>query len=119
METHTAHIVREGLSFGENPRWHEGRLWYSDFYRHGIYSMDAAGEEQLEHFVLTQPSGLGWLADGDLLCVSMTDHKVLRFSGAHASSSATSLTTAAFGPTTWSRRPVVSPTWATSASTLT
>jgi hypothetical protein len=22
----------DGLSFGEGPRWHEGRLWYSDFY---------------------------------------------------------------------------------------
>jgi sugar lactone lactonase YvrE len=84
VETHTAHIVREGLSFGEDPRWHDGRLWYSDFYRHGIYSMDVAGDEQLEHFVLTQPSGLGWLPGGDLLCVSMTDYKVLRFSGAHS-----------------------------------
>ena len=28
-----------------------------------------------------QPSGLGWLPDGDLLCVSMTDQKVLRFHG--------------------------------------
>lgn len=22
----------DGLSFGEGPRWHEGRAWYSDFY---------------------------------------------------------------------------------------
>lgn len=22
----------DGLSFGEGPRWHEGRLWSSDFY---------------------------------------------------------------------------------------
>jgi sugar lactone lactonase YvrE len=85
VETYTARIVREGLSFGEDPRWHDGRLWYSDFYRRGVYSMDAAGDERLEHFVLAQPSGLGWLPGGDLLYVSMTDHKVLRFSGAHAS----------------------------------
>ncbi len=85
METHAARIVREGLSFGEVPRWHNGRLWYSDFYRHGIYSMDVAGDERLEHLVLAQPSGLGWLPGGDLLCVSMTDYKVLRFSGDHPS----------------------------------
>ncbi|MGA2123554.1 MAG: SMP-30/gluconolactonase/LRE family protein, partial [Acidimicrobiales bacterium] len=85
METHTARIVRQGLGFGEVPRWHDGRLWYSDFYRHGVYSMDVAGDERLEHFVLAQPSGLGWLPDGDLLCVSMTDCKVLRFSGDHSS----------------------------------
>jgi sugar lactone lactonase YvrE len=71
--------VREGLSFGENPRWHQGRLWYSDFYRHGVYSMDTQGEERLEHVVDAQPSGLGWLPDGDLLCVSMLDQLVLRF----------------------------------------
>lgn len=80
MKEYTATVVREGLGFGEAPRWHEGRLWYSDFYRHGIYSMAADGsEEVLEHEVPTQPSGLGWLPDGDLLCVSMTDQKVLRF----------------------------------------
>jgi sugar lactone lactonase YvrE len=79
VETLTARVVREGLIFGECPRWHGGRLWYSDFYRRGVYSMDAQGEECLEHVVKGQPSGLGWLPDGDLLCVSMRDHQVLRF----------------------------------------
>jgi sugar lactone lactonase YvrE len=42
--------------------------------------MSADGsDERLEHEVVTQPSGLGWLPSGDLLCVSMTDQKVLRF----------------------------------------
>ncbi len=27
----------DGLYFGEGPRWHEGRLWYSDFFDHGVY----------------------------------------------------------------------------------
>jgi sugar lactone lactonase YvrE len=82
MKQYTAHVVREGLGFGEGPRWHDGRLWYSDFYRHGIYSMAADGSDEVrEHEVLTQPSGLGWLPDGDLLCVSMIDQKVLRFHG--------------------------------------
>ncbi len=80
MKEYSASVVREGLGFGEGPRWHQGRLWYSDFYRHGIYSMASDGsDEVLEHEVPTQPSGLGWLPDGDLLCVSMTDQKVLRF----------------------------------------
>jgi sugar lactone lactonase YvrE len=79
VETLTARVLREGLGFGECPRWHEGRLWYSDFYRHGVYSLDAHGGERLEHVVDAQPSGLGWLPNGDLLCVSMLDHQVLRF----------------------------------------
>jgi sugar lactone lactonase YvrE len=80
MKDYTAAVVREGLGFGEAPRWHDGRLWYSDFYRHGIYSMAGDGSDEVrEHEVLTQPSGLGWLPDGDLVCVSMIDQKVLRF----------------------------------------
>jgi len=82
MKEYNATVVREGLAFGEAPRWHEGRLWYSDFYRHGIYSMAEDGSDEVQHHeVLTQPSGLGWLPDGDLLCVSMIDQKVLRFHG--------------------------------------
>jgi sugar lactone lactonase YvrE len=80
MKEYTAALVREGLGFGEAPRWHNGRLWYSDFYRHGIFSMEADGsDEVLEHGVTNQPSGIGWLPNGDLLTVSMTDMKVLRF----------------------------------------
>ncbi len=71
--------IREGLAFGESPRWHDQRLWYSDFYRHGVFSTDAlARDERLEFEVAGQPSGLGWLPDGSQLCVSMIDHRVLR-----------------------------------------
>jgi sugar lactone lactonase YvrE len=74
--TYDATVRHTGLSFGEAPRWHGGRLWFSDFYRHGIFSLGDDGE-RLEHTVATQPSGLGWLADGTLLAVSMTDCAVL------------------------------------------
>jgi sugar lactone lactonase YvrE len=80
MKAYTATVVREGLGFGEGPRWHDARLWYSDFYRHGIYSMEPDGsDEVLHHEVPNQPSGLGWLPNGDLLAVSMVDQRVLRF----------------------------------------
>lgn len=86
MEEYSATVVREGLGFGEAPRWHEGRLWYSDFYRRGVYSMAADGSDEiLHHEVPTQPSGLGWLPNGDLLCVSMIDEKILRFHGGEVS----------------------------------
>ena len=73
-------VVLEGLSFGEGPRWHDGTLWFSDFYRHGVFRLTDGGEELMLE-VPTQPSGLGWLPDGDLLLVSMTDRKLLRWSG--------------------------------------
>ena len=68
----------EGLFFGEGPRWHDGRLWYSDFYDAAVFSVDPAGERRRELDVPSRPSGLGWLPDGRLLVVSMTDRTVLR-----------------------------------------
>lgn len=78
MESYQAQVLRDGLTFGEAPRWHDGRLWYSDFYRHAIFSTDDGADERLELMVPHQPSGLGWLPDGDLLFVSMTDQRVMR-----------------------------------------
>jgi sugar lactone lactonase YvrE len=71
-------IAREGLSFGECPRWHEGRLWYSDFYDHAVHALAPDGSDERVFEVANQPSGLGWLADGRLLVVSMRDRRVLR-----------------------------------------
>ena len=71
-------MVREGLYFGEGPRWHEGRLWYSDFYDHGVHALDAEGNDEKVLEVDGQSSGLGWLPDGRLLMVSMLDRRVLR-----------------------------------------
>src|SRR4051794_18045435 len=69
----------EGGAFFEGPRWHEGRWWVSDFYRHLVVAVDpgdGSAEEVME--VEGQPSGLGWLPDGSLLVVSMKDHRLLR-----------------------------------------
>src|SRR3954468_5440237 len=72
----------EGGAYFECPRWHDGRWWASDFYRHAVFTYDAGGREQKVVEVEAQPSGLGWLPDGDLLVVSMKDRRVLRRSGA-------------------------------------
>ena len=74
--------IARGLYFGEGPRWHEGRLWFSDFYDHAVKSMGPDGAVTIEHQLDDQPSGLGWLPDGRLLVVSMRELKVLRQEGA-------------------------------------
>ncbi|MEI7546981.1 MAG: SMP-30/gluconolactonase/LRE family protein, partial [Actinomycetota bacterium] len=71
-------VLAEGLHFGEAPRWHDGRLWFSDFYDHAVKSVDLDGRIEIEVAVPGQPSGLGWLPDGSLLIVSMLDRRVLR-----------------------------------------
>jgi sugar lactone lactonase YvrE len=68
----------EGGCYFECPRWREDRWWVSDFYRHAVYTYDCDGREQFVFEVEAQPSGLGWLPDGDLLVVSMKDGRVLR-----------------------------------------
>jgi sugar lactone lactonase YvrE len=71
-------ILTEGLFFGEGPRWHEGRLWFSDFYAHAVKSVGVDGVQRTELELNDQPSGLGWLPDGRLLLVSMGELKLLR-----------------------------------------
>ena len=74
-------ILRDGLYFGEGPRWHEGRLWYSDFYDHAVHAIDLDGNDERIVEVESQPSGLGWLPNGDLLVTSMLDRKLMRWTG--------------------------------------
>ena len=66
-----------GLSFPEGPRWHDGALWFSDFYFHTVSSVDSAGVTRVRARVPQRPSGLGFLPDGALLVVSMLDRRVL------------------------------------------
>jgi sugar lactone lactonase YvrE len=72
------HVLIDGLVFPEGPRWHDGRLWFSDMHDHRVVSVGDDGVAQTEVEVAGQPSGLGWLPDGRLLIVSMTDRKILR-----------------------------------------
>ena len=72
-------LLVDGLDFGEGPRWHDGRLWYSDFYQHNVYAVSPGGaRESILDLGSEQPSGLGWMPDGSLLVVAMTARRVLR-----------------------------------------
>ena len=71
----------DGLSFTECPRWHDGRLWVSDFYTHSILAISMDGQTETIAEVPAQPSGLGWLPDGRLIAVSMKDRRLLRREG--------------------------------------
>lgn len=78
MATEPATVLAD-LHFAEAPRWHDGRLWFSDFYAGQVMSVREDGSElRVEAVVAQQPSGLGWLPDGRLLMVSMRDQKILR-----------------------------------------
>ncbi len=74
MKTRT---LVEGLCFGEGPRWHDDRLWFSDMHAFRVYAVDMDGNLETMAEVPGQPSGLGWHPDGRLLIVSMLDRKLL------------------------------------------
>ena len=77
-ETLTAEPFLPGLFFGECPRWHDGRLWYSDFFDHAVCSVSPEGERRVEVDFDGEPAGLGWLPDGRLLINSRLDRAVMR-----------------------------------------
>ncbi len=70
-------VVLEGLKFPEGPRWHDGRLWFSDMHARRVLAMDPTGQTSIICEVENRPSGLGFLQDGRLLVVSMADHRLL------------------------------------------
>jgi sugar lactone lactonase YvrE len=74
----TARLLADDIYFGEAPRWHGGRLWFSDFYDRAVRSVDAQGLVRTELTLDDQPSGLGWLPDGRLLVVAMNSLEVRR-----------------------------------------
>ena len=75
----TLRTVAEGIYFGEGPRWRDGRLWFSDFYAHCVYSVSETGGDLRKELELDdQPSGLGWMPDGSLLVVKMKARELWR-----------------------------------------
>jgi sugar lactone lactonase YvrE len=71
-------VFVSGIGFGEGPRWHDGRLWFSDFHQHTVSSVGDDGVRVVELELDDLPSGLGWLPDGRLLVVAMESRRVLR-----------------------------------------
>ena len=78
---HTTTVLLDGLRFPEGPRWHEGRLWFSDMHDHKVMAVGLDGRAETIVEVPQQPSGLGWTRDGQLLVVSMVDRRLLRLEG--------------------------------------
>ena len=72
-------IVRDALVMGESPRWHEGRLWLSDWGAREVLALDpeGAGAEVVVHG-LELPVCIDWLPDGRLLVVSGREGLLLR-----------------------------------------
>jgi sugar lactone lactonase YvrE len=64
----TAHeVLMEGIGLGESPRWHEGRLWFSDWVAHQVIALSPEGEHEVMAEVDAFPFSIDWLPDGTML----------------------------------------------------
>ncbi len=61
-------VLLDGLAMPESPRWHQGRLWFSNWGARQIVAVDLDGNSEV---VGEGPDGLGWatnwLPDGQML----------------------------------------------------
>jgi sugar lactone lactonase YvrE len=68
----------DGITFGESPRWHDGRVWFSDWGAGRVFSVAPDGTWVLEAEVASFPMCIDFLPDGRLLIVSSADRALLR-----------------------------------------
>jgi sugar lactone lactonase YvrE len=67
-----------GIAFGEQPRWHEDRLWFSDWGPQEVIAVDLEGNSEVILRAPSFPCCVDWLPDGRLLVVSAREGLLLR-----------------------------------------
>jgi sugar lactone lactonase YvrE len=71
-------MVLAGRGLVEAPRWHDGRLYFSDWTAGEIVAVDLAGQTEVVARVRSLPLCSAWLPDGRLLIVASGDGRLLR-----------------------------------------
>jgi sugar lactone lactonase YvrE len=71
-------VLMEGIVFGESPRWHEGRLWFSDWGAHEVIALNPDGSHEVVVTVPSFPMCIDFLPDGRLVVVDSTQRRLLR-----------------------------------------
>lgn len=67
-----------GIAMGESPRWHENRLWFSDWGAREIVAIDSRGEsEVIVRTPFELPFCIDWLPDGRLLIVAGRENRLV------------------------------------------
>jgi sugar lactone lactonase YvrE len=59
--------LMEGIGLGESPRWHDGRLWFSDWVAHQVIALSEDGSHEVMAKVDAFPFSIDWLPDGPML----------------------------------------------------
>jgi sugar lactone lactonase YvrE len=67
-----------GIAFGESPRWHYDRLWFSDWGAQEVIAVGLDGNSEVIVRMPSFPFCIDFLPDGRLLIVSARDRLLLR-----------------------------------------
>ena len=72
-------VLLTGLKIAESARWHEGRLWLSNWGAQEVLAVDLDGTAEVMATVpTTLPFSIDWLPDGRLLVVAGPEGRLLR-----------------------------------------
>src|SRR3989440_2391228 len=71
-------VLMEGIVFGESPRWHDGRVWFSDWGAHQVIALDPDGSHEVVVSVPSFPMCIDFLPDGRWLVVDSAQQRLLR-----------------------------------------
>jgi len=73
------HLLANDLVIGESARWHDGRVWLSNWGAQEILAFDLEGQREVVTRVPTTiPFSIDWLPDGQLLVVAGPEQRLLR-----------------------------------------
>ena len=68
----------DGVVFGESPRWHDGRVWFSDWGANQVIALGVDGRHEVVATVRSFPMCIDFLPDGRLLVVDSAQRRLLR-----------------------------------------
>jgi sugar lactone lactonase YvrE len=76
-------LLTDQAVYPESPRWHQGRLWFSDVHAFAVKTVEPSGRVSTIVEVPGRPAGLGFLPDGRLLVAGALDRCVWVWDGGH------------------------------------
>lgn len=82
MGDNTVRLIAGGFHFLEGPRWHKGRLYFSDFADGKVLVLEPDGRVEVVCQAPNWVSGLGFTPRDELLVVAVQERKLLRCSPA-------------------------------------
>gem|GEM_PF-5601472 len=75
----TPEVLHTGIAFGEGPRYRNNALYFSDMHAHQVLKFEPdQGSVSVVVELDEEPSGLGWLPNGDMVIVGMASRSLLR-----------------------------------------